>query len=232
MSKLTRREFLEDSLLAAAVAAALPATGALAAEKKGKKAGPKSGDLLQVAVIGVGSRGSGHVSEFINNPNTEVAYIIDADQARADQWAKSAAERQGKMPKVAQDLRRALDDKSIHIVSHATPNHWHALVAIWAMQAGKDVYSEKPVASRIQESRRMIEVARKYNRICQIGTQCRSMKATIDAVEYVKAGKIGEVKLREGCATSAAPRSARRARTSRRRPSITICGAALRRSCR
>ena len=199
MSKLTRREFLEDSLLAAAVAAAIPATGALAASKKGAAPrGPKSGDLLQVAIIGVGSRGRGHITEFANNPHTEIAYIVDADEARAEQGAKTATDLQGKAPKVVKDLRTALDDKSVHLVSHATPNHWHGVLAVWAMQAGKDVYAEKPVAGRIDESRRMIQVARKLNRICQIGTQCRSMKATIDAVEYVKSGKIGEVKLARG----------------------------------
>jgi predicted dehydrogenase len=201
MSKLTRREFLEDSILAAAVAAAFPAADAFAAEKKGKQqptASKKSGDLLQVAIVGAGSRGGNHISEFLANPNTEIAYIVDADEAHAQQGAQRVAERQGKMPKVLTDFRKALDDKSVHIVSQATPNHWHGLVAILAMQAGKDVYSEKPAAGRIDESRRMIQVARKLNRICQIGTQCRSMKGTIDAVEYVKAGKIGEVKLARG----------------------------------
>ena len=91
-----------------------------------------------------------------------------------------------------------LDDKSVDVVSTATPNHWHALAAIWAMQAGKDVYVEKPVSHNVSEGRRMVETARKYNRICQAGTQCRSMKGTIDAIEYVKAGKIGEVKLARG----------------------------------
>ena len=106
--------------------------------------------------------------------------------------------KQGRTPKVVQDMREAFDDKSVNIVSIATPNHWHSLAAIWAMQAGKDVYVEKPVSHNVSEGRRIVETARKHNRICQAGTQCRSMKGTIDAIEYVKSGKIGEVKLARG----------------------------------
>ena len=97
-----------------------------------------------------------------------------------------------------QDLRQLLDDKSVDIVTTATPNHWHALVAIWAMQAGKDVYVEKPVSHNVSEGRRIVDAARKYDRICQTGTQCRSMKGSIDAIDYVHAGKIGESEHRPG----------------------------------
>ena len=91
------------------------------------------------------------------------------------------AKRYGSEPKVVQDLRRVLDDKSIDAISIATPNHWHALATIWACQAGKDVYVEKPVSHNVSEGRRMVEAARKYNRIVQTGTQCRSHKGIQDA---------------------------------------------------
>ena len=200
MAQITRRQFLEDSLLAAAVAAALPAANALAADKtRMKKATPqKAGDLLQVAIIGAGSRGAEHISQFLANPNTEIAYIVEADEKIGRQRATAIGKRQGKTPKFVRDLRKALEDKSVHIVSTATPNHWHALCAIWSMQAGKDVYVEKPVSHNVSEGRRIAQVARKYHRVCQAGTQCRSMKGTIDAVNYVKTGKIGEVKLARG----------------------------------
>jgi predicted dehydrogenase len=197
MSKYTRRQFLEDSFLAAAVAAAMPAGSLLAGEKK---AAPKKnpGELLRVACVGVGGRGGDHVQEFLRNRDTVITYIVDADEKRANQRAEAVGKIQGTTPKAVQDLRKALDDKSVHIVSTATPNHWHALCSIWSMQAGKDVYVEKPVSYNVSEGRRMVETARKHNRVCQGGTQCRSMKGTIDAIAYVKAGKIGEVKLARG----------------------------------
>jgi predicted dehydrogenase len=106
--------------------------------------------------------------------------------------------KQGLRPKFVQDMRQMLEDESIDIVSIATPNHWHALAAIWAIQAGKDVYVEKPVSHNVSEGRRIVEAARKYKKICQTGTQCRSMPASMDAMAYIQAGKIGEMKLARG----------------------------------
>ena len=201
MTRCTRRQFLEDSVLAAAVAAAFPVNGLLAAETKLEKLElPKKnpGELLQVAIVGAGDRGGVHIDEFIINPDTEIAYIVDADEQIGRLRAEAVGKKQGRVPKVVQDMRKAFDDKSVNIVAIATPNHWHSLAAIWAMQAGKDVYVEKPVSHNVSEGRRMVETARKYNRICQAGTQCRSMKGTLGAIEYVKSGKIGEVKLARG----------------------------------
>jgi predicted dehydrogenase len=92
-------------------------------------------------------------------------------------------------------MRAVLEDKSVAAVFVATPNHWHALAAIWAMQAGKDVYVEKPVSHNISEGRRMVQVARKLGRICQGGTQNRSNGALAEAIKYIHEGKLGEVKL-------------------------------------
>ena len=98
-------------------------------------------------------------------------------------------------PKAVQDLRRVLEDKNVAAVFIATPNHWHALAAIWAMQAGKDVYLEKPVSHNVTEGRRVVQVARKLGRICQGGTQNRSNGALAEAIQYIHEGRLGEVKL-------------------------------------
>src|SRR6202035_5330702 len=103
------------------------------------------------------------------------ATICDADMAVVGPAVEAVESKQKGFVSVTQDLRRVLDDKSIDIVTIATPNHWHSLAAIWAMQAGKHVYVEKPVSHNVHEGRRIVEAARKYNRICQTGTQCRSM---------------------------------------------------------
>jgi predicted dehydrogenase len=192
MSRYTRREFLEDSLLVAAAMAALPAGKLLGQEQK-QSSSPN--EKLSVAVIGVNGRGKEHLEAYAGRKDTEVTYIADADEAVGQKRAEEVAQMQGKKPKFVQDLRRALDDKSVDIVTTATPNHWHALSAIWAMQAGKHVYVEKPVSYTISEGRRIAETARKYQKICQAGTQSRSAEAIIEAIEYIRSGKLGEVRL-------------------------------------
>ncbi len=195
MTTRTRRRFLEDSLMAAAAAAIAPAAMATAAEDK-QSSSPS--EKLAVAVVGVRGRGNSHIGAFVNRKDTEITIICDADKAVGEKRADEIAKKQGRRPKFVQDLREALEDKSLDIVSIATPNYWHALGAIWSIQAGKDVYVEKPVSHNVSEGRRIVEAARKYKKICQTGTQCRSMKGTIDAIEYVQSGKIGEVKLARG----------------------------------
>jgi len=197
MTRCTRRRFLEDSVLAAAMTAAFPA-GRLLAEEENPEPKKNPAQRLHVAVVGVGGRGGDHISEFLRHPDTQITYIVDADEKIGRRRAEAVGKRQGSMPKFVRDMREAFADSSVDIVSTATPNHWHALCAIWAMQAGKDVYVEKPVSSNVSEGRRMVQTARKHGRICQTGTQSRSMKGTIEAIEYVKAGKIGEVKLARG----------------------------------
>ena len=197
MRKCTRRQFIEDSVLAAAVTAAFPVGKLLAA---GEKEVPKknSSEKLRVAVVGVGGRGGAHINAYLRHPETEIAYIVDIDEKIGQNRTKLVGDKQGSTPKFVRDLRTALDDKSVDIVSIATPNHWHALGAIWAIQADKDVYLEKPVSHNVSEGRRIVEAARRYNRICQTGTQSRSMKGMNDAIDYARSGKIGEVKLARG----------------------------------
>ncbi|MEX0978354.1 MAG: Gfo/Idh/MocA family oxidoreductase, partial [Pirellulales bacterium] len=149
MTKRTRRQFLEDSMFAAAAAvAAGPAISVFAADEK-PSASPN--EKLGVAVVGCGGRGGDHLKSFSSRPDTEVLYVVDVDEKIAQAKAKLVGEKQGRVPKIVHDMREAFDDKSVNIVSTATPNHWHSLVAIWAIQAGKDVYVEKPVSHNVSE---------------------------------------------------------------------------------
>src|SRR5439155_16642572 len=100
--------------------------------------------------------------------------------------------------KTYQDLRKLLEDKTVHAVSIATPNHWHALAGVWAMQAGKDVYVEKPVCHNLSEGRRLEEARVKYGRVCQAGTQARSSAAHREAIQYIQDGHVGRVVLARG----------------------------------
>jgi len=195
MASFTRRRFLEDSLLAAAAAVASgPVSRVLAAEDQPKSANEKLG----VAVLGVNGRGRTHIGAFSGRSDTEILYIVDPDAAVGEGRAAAVSSKQTAKCKFVRDMREAFDDKAVDIVAIATPNHWHSLASIWAMQAGKDVYVEKPVSHNVSEGRRAVETARKHKRICQTGTQCRSMGGSIQAIKYVQEGKIGEVKLARG----------------------------------
>jgi predicted dehydrogenase len=196
MVRRTRRQFLEDSMLAtaAAVAASTPST-LLAAE--GQSSSP--GEKLGVAVVGVKGRGGSHIGAFAGRKDTEILYVVDVDRDIGARRAEEIGKRQGgRQPQFVEDLRAALEDKRVDIVSIATPNHLHSLQSIWSIQAGKDVYVEKPVSHNVSEGRRVVEAARKYNKICQTGTQCRSTAGMIAAMKYVQSGALGEVKVARG----------------------------------
>ncbi len=198
MSDFSRRQFLTDSLFAAAVAATAGSAPKLLAAT-GESITKSANDKLGVLVCGVHDRGTSHLGGFAGKTDTEVVAICDADKDVGEKRCDETAKKQGgRRPVFYQDIRKALEDKSVDCVSIAMPNHWHSLAAIWAMQAGKDVYVEKPVCHNISEGRRMVETARKYNKICQTGTQCRSNRANIEAVEFIRSGKIGEVNLARG----------------------------------
>ncbi len=190
MNDFNRRRFFEDSVMAAA-AVSLP-TALVAAESSAVSANEK----ITAAIIGCGIRGKAHAQELAKMSDVDIAYVCDPDLDRADEVGALLTEKLDRpLPKKIQDLRLALDDKSVDVVFIATPNHWHALASIWAMQAGKDVYCEKPVCHNVSEGRRIVQTARKYDRICQSGTQNRSRGALAAAVKYMHEGKLGEVKL-------------------------------------
>jgi len=191
--RMSRRLFLQESLLAAAAVSAGSSGVLLAAERDKQSKSPN--ERLSVAVIGVRSRGGAHAKAFDARDDCFISYICDADSAIGER----VTGRFQSKPKFVQDMRRIFDDKSVDIVSIATPNHWHSLAAIWAMQAGKDVYVEKPLSHNISEGRRMVQTSRKYNRICQGGTQYRSSGSNHAAARYVREGKLGQVKLAHVC---------------------------------
>lgn len=198
MRSLSRRDFLQDSAALSAMlgSAALVSQPVQADEAPAKKVG--ANDTLRVCVVGVRGQGSGDLRGFAGKHGCVVATVCDVDEGVIGGAMTSAEKAQGKAPKYEKDIRKVLEDKSIDVVSIATPNHWHALAAIWAMQAGKDVYVQKPVSHNVSEGRRMVEAARKYNRICQTGTQSRSMPGMRQAIEYVRSGELGKVEIARG----------------------------------
>ncbi len=184
MSKLNRRDFMKSSVaIGAGLALAGPASRVLGAN-----------DDVRIAVIGVGSQGGGHMNYFSKIPGVRLVAICDADRDHVENRAAEFEKKNGVKLKTYTDMRELLDNKEIDAVTSATPNHWHALTTIWACQAGKDVYIEKPACHEIWEGRKMVEAARKYNRIVQIGTQKRSSEAHPAAFEWIREGHIGKMK--------------------------------------
>jgi predicted dehydrogenase len=151
-------------------------------------------DRLRFAVVGTGSQGWGHMQYFSDIEGVEVVAICDADRAHIEDRAARLEKKTGTRPKTCVDMREIFDNKSIDAVTSATPNHWHSLITIWACQAGKDVYIEKPVSHNIWEGRKMVEAARKYNRIVQTGTQKRSSEAHKTAYKWMQDGNLGDIK--------------------------------------
>jgi len=184
-------------MFATAAAAMASSTGRYATAQD-QPASKSPNERLNVACVGVKGRGGSHISAWAAKPDTMVTYVVDVDSKIGNGRVDEIEKRQGVRPKLVDDIRDVLEDKSVDIISVATPNHWHSLMAIWAMQAGKDVYVEKPVSHNVSEGRRAVETARKYKRICQTGTQCRSNPGMRQLIEYVQSGKIGAVKVARG----------------------------------
>jgi predicted dehydrogenase len=192
MTKPTRRQFLQDSMLTAAALTAPMISGTTKAQSR------SANERLCCAVVGCKSRGGSHIGAFSDREDCEVAYLVDIDEKVGQDRCNSVEKRTGRRPRFVKDMREAFDDKSLDIVSTATPNHWHALCGVWAMQAGKDVYIEKPISHDIPEGAALVAAARKYGRMCQVGTQCRSNAALLNAMKFIEDGGIGEVNLARG----------------------------------
>jgi predicted dehydrogenase len=198
MRSINRREFLQDSAVAAALAGAgLLGSRTLAAEPE-KTAKGDVNSQLRVAVVGVHGRGVEHVKGFAGKHDCIVTTICDVDEAVIGSAVAAVEKAQKTTPKYEQDLRKVVADPAIDIVSIATPNHWHSLAAIWAMQNGKDVYVEKPISHNVSEGRRVVETARKFNRICQAGTQIRSSPGVREAIQFLHDGKLGKISVARG----------------------------------
>jgi predicted dehydrogenase len=188
-SKETRRDFIKKS---AGAAALLSMPTIISANAFG------SADKVRVAVLGVNGRGTNHIGGFMQQPDAEVVCLCDPDLNVLGKRAAEFEKKYGKKVIQQQDLRKVFEDKSIDAVSVATPNHWHALATIWACQAGKDVYVEKPGSHNIYEGRKMVEAANKYDRIVQHGVQLRSSVAVQEAIKHLRDGLIGNVYMARG----------------------------------
>jgi predicted dehydrogenase len=197
MNKLDRRSFLKSSLLTTASLGVFPALGADESAKPkapvpvASNATGANGDI-RFAVVGFGGRGMDHIGELRKVDGARMVALCDVDQTILDRQVKKYRDL-GEQIESYTDVRKLLENKDIDVVSFATPNHWHSLGAIWAMQAGKDVYVEKPVSHNVWEGRRVVEVSRQLNRIVQAGTQSRSSRGILEGIQWVREGHIGKI---------------------------------------
>ena len=173
------------------ITAAVAAGGAHLLETSRARAA--ASDRIRVAVIGLGGRGRDHMRDCAKVSGVEVAAFCDPDETRMAQRAAEFESLAGKKPALHQDLRRVLEDRNIDAVTIATCNHWHALAAIWACQAGKHVYVEKPVCHDFFSGAQMVAASRKYDRLVQGGTQRRSSGYVRRAIQALREGIIGDV---------------------------------------
>jgi predicted dehydrogenase len=186
---IPRRQFVKNTAL---VGAALSLPTIIPAQAFG------ANDRVNVAVLGVNGRGKNHIDGYMNLDKVQVTTLVDPDMNICQERAKEYGEKYNTPMKAVQDQREILDDQDIDVVSIASSNHWHALSTIWACQAGKDVYVEKPGSHNLWEGRKMVEAAAKYDRIVQHGVQLRSSKAIREAVQLLRDGYIGNVYMARG----------------------------------
>ena len=182
MKGLNRRQFLSESLTASAAVAASTRTGAASPDNQ-----------VVVGVMGLGGRGTSLTRHLAQRSDVRIKYLCDVNAARFERAVEVVDSISGDTPKLIGDFRRMLDDPEINALVIATPTHWQGLGTIMACQAGKDVYVEKPGPHNIWEGRKMVEAARKYERIVQVGMQCRSAPYFQKAVEYLRSGKLGQI---------------------------------------
>lgn len=201
MPALSRRQFMSESALLAIAGATLAELQVQADEPKKEskpvKKAPAS-ERLRVAIIGFNGQGTNHIKYFAGLPDADVAVVCDCDASLEKKGTRQAEAIQGTPARFEQDLRRVMEDKSVDAVSIATPNHWHSLAAIWAIEAGKDVYVEKPVSHNVFEGRQLVNAARKHQRIVQTGTQSRGNRGMREAIAFIHSGGIGSVKKAKG----------------------------------
>jgi len=190
MESEKRRDFLLRT--AKGVAGVTLGGAALSVWPTGRVLG--ANERVQLALIGCGGRGS-YLARFMIEQGAEIVTLCDLKESEMRQVSSFLSDLQKKKPRFQKRAERVLEDKEIDAVIVATPDHWHAPMAILACQAGKDVYVEKPNAHNIWESRKTVEAAEKYDRIVQVGTQNRSGAYNLKALEYVKSGKLGDIRL-------------------------------------
>ncbi len=193
MARLSRRGFLRNTTAAAGASLLLTGTRA-----SGKILG--ANDRVRIAVAGLNGRGQSHLAGWMDQPNVEIAYLIDPDKkvlANAMNGLQSRLQDNFKAKGIA-DVREALEDKNLDAISVATPNHWHSLITIWAAQAGKHVYVEKPMSHDVGEGRICVAAQEKYGVVIQHGTQSRSDAKIAGLHEAIQAGQFGKLKISYG----------------------------------
>jgi predicted dehydrogenase len=191
MSRCSRRDFLKRTAVGGMAAAGLSLVGTKASARI-----IGANDTVRVALAGINARGTEHIkalAKIATEKNVELVYLVDPDTRLFPEKSELVNRLMGDTPTCVQDLRKALDDPNLDAVFIAAPNHWHTLLAIWACKAGKDVYVEKPCGHTIVEGRKLVEAARKYDRIVQNGTQSRSDAKFIDETAAVRSGKYGKL---------------------------------------
>lgn len=181
-----RREFLARST--AFASGAIPAASVLNAPRSARAVSPN--DKITLGIVGI--RGRGYA--------LSTGYQRYVDPALRGPRAAGVEKAQGKAPKTVRDFRRILDDKSVDAIVVATPDHWHAPATVWSCQAGEDVYVEKPASHTPWEGRKMVEAARKYKRVVQVGTQTRSAPYLFGAKRFLDEGKLGKIHIQSGIA--------------------------------
>ncbi len=193
MPKNNRREFLKKTAAASAVFPLFTIAGTKAS---GKVLG--ANDTIRVGVVGVKGRGGGHISEFLGQDKVEISHLIDVD-TRQFRAATRKVEGAGRpKPVCVQDVRQALEDPNLDAISVATCNHTHSLITVWACQAGKDVYVEKPISHNVFEGRKCVEAAEAYGRVVQHGTQQRSSQSRSNEIAAVQSGNYGKLLVSKG----------------------------------
>lgn len=194
MSRMSRRTFVKQASTGFAASFIIAGTKA-----SGRVLG--ANEVIRIGVAGIRDRGSSHISAFAKMPGVQVTHLIDPDSRLFAQRVAQVKQLGGNTPKCFQDIRKALEDKNLDAISIATCNHWHSLMTIWACQAGKHVYVEKPASHVVFEGRKCIEAARKYGCIVQHGTQSRSDRKWALAVAAARSGKYGKLLVAKGYAS-------------------------------
>ena len=190
MGHLNRRRFLQTTAAAGAACSLFTISGTKAS---GRVLGANAS--VRVAVAGINGRGKSHIGEFAQQENVQVQCLVDPDSKLFPRWQKELNEKYQTDPTCVQDIRDALDDKSLDAVSVATCNHWHSLITIWACQAGKHVYVEKPISHNLFEGRKCVEASLKYGRIVQHGTQQRSDEVRAKQIAAIHSEKYGKLQV-------------------------------------
>ena len=179
----SRRRFVKKAVIGAGLAAA--------SASRPSPAQTAASDTVNVGVVGFRSRGRSHIREFLRIPGVRVGYLCDIDERLFPDAVAEVERTGGYTPHTETDIRKLLEKDDLDAISIATPDHWHALMTIWGCQAGKDVYVEKPCSYTLWEGRKMVEAARKYERMVQVGLNRRSSLRTRSAVAFLRGGSFG-----------------------------------------